>query len=101
MVDVDMRLPHPPAAVLDQLSGSVCALTLLWGTLVYRKGWCFYRVWYMGFNQISAPCHLTEEPAELQHVPGDGWALYRACAFVTKEIFLLGHSSIKMQFGGH
>lgn len=49
----------------------------------------------------SAPCHLTEEPAELQHVLGDGWALYRGCAFVTKEIFLLGHSSIKMQFGGH
>lgn len=58
VVDVDMRLPHPPGALLGQLSGSVCALTLLWGALVCRKGCCLCRVWYMGFNQISSlPLH--------------------------------------------
>lgn len=40
VVDVDMRLLHPSATLLDQLGESVCALTLLCATPVYRRGCC-------------------------------------------------------------
>lgn len=67
MVDVDRRALHPPAALLAQLRGSVCALTLLCAILVWTRGCCLCRVWFMGFNQTFPQLSATSARSQLNY----------------------------------
>lgn len=53
VVDVDMRLFHPPG-LLGQLSGSGCALPLLWATPVYRQGFADSGTWDLIQSSLSS-----------------------------------------------
>lgn len=53
VVDVDMRLFHLPG-LLGQLSGSGCALPLLWATPVYRQGFADSGTWDLIQSSLSS-----------------------------------------------
>lgn len=65
VVDVDMRLLHPSATLLDQLSESVVSHCSVPPRFI--EGAAAFAVWYVGFNQIFPQLPAISQRSQLNY----------------------------------